>query len=294
MKSRNQVTIAFSAASASSAEPKERNFAGTDSHCSSVRSFERYTSREQSTETQTSGWAHSNAKRAFDFLIAAIVLVLTLPFIFLTAIAVSLTSRGPVLFRQRRVGKGGTTFSVWKFRTMRVDCAGGPSVTKVGDARLTPVGSFLRRFKLDELPQLVNVIRGEMSLVGPRPKLPHHETQILMYRPGITGAASLAFRKEEELLHSLPENVLDDYQVEVMMPVKRNLDNSYMRSSTLRSDLQIMMRTILGKGELIQQSDLFQFQHSLMSLNSALTGANAAFEAAGQRFEESNAAAEAA
>ncbi len=239
-------------------------------------------------------WAHSKGKRALDVFIALSLLVLTFPFVLLTAFGIKLTSRGPVFFRQRRVGWSGSTFYMWKFRTMRTDCVHGPLVTKVGDSRLTPIGNTLRRFKVDELPQLVNVIRGEMSLVGPRPKVPHHERQVLIYRPGITGAASLAFRKEEELLHHLPEDALDDYQVEVLMPLKRRLDESYMRSSTLRSDLKLMVRTILGKGELIQQHDLLQFQHSLLSLNSALKATNSALSAGAQIFEESKAVTNAA
>jgi lipopolysaccharide/colanic/teichoic acid biosynthesis glycosyltransferase len=205
------------------------------------------------------------------------VLLFLLPVILITALAVKLTSRGPVLFRQRRVGKGGTNFMMWKFRTMRADCEGGPSVTKVGDNRLTPIGVFLRRYKLDELPQLVNVIRGEMSLVGPRPKVPHHETQPLRYKPGVTGAASLAFRKEEELLHRLPDHSLDDFQVHVMMPLKRKLDDQYMRGASLLSDLSLMLRTVLGKGELVKEGDLLNFQESLVSLNSALSASAGSF-----------------
>lgn len=274
MNSREQVTTAFSGPAAS-----------TLGFYSPVSDFE--TDR---IPIQANEWASSDGKRAFDLLIAAVLMLISLPFTLLIAVSVKLTSRGPVLFRQERVGRGGTTFLMWKFRTMRTDLSGGPSVTKMGDVRFTPVGGFLRRFKLDELPQLVNVIRGQMSLVGPRPKVPHHETQTLRYRPGVTGAASLAFRREEELLHQVPESLLDDYQVRVMMPVKRRLDDSYMRRSTLRSDLQLMIKTVLGRGDLIQRSDLFQRHHSLTSLSSEWTGADASLGAAECRYEEANAA----
>jgi hypothetical protein len=125
--------------------------------------------------------------------------------------------------------------------------------------------------KLDELPQLVNVLRGDMSLVGARPKVPHHQTHLLWYRPGITGAATLAFRREEELLCLLPGHALDEYQVEVLMPLKRKLDDNYMRKATFASDLLLLFRTVLGKGELIVDSDLRKSQQSLLSLNSALS-----------------------
>jgi len=199
------------------------------------------------------------------------MIVLFSPVILFVALAVKLTSKGPVFFRQTRVGKANSNFLMWKFRTMRTDCAGGPCVTKVGDNRVTPVGAFLRRLKLDELPQLFNVIKGEMSLVGPRPKVPHHETQPLLYKPGVTGAASLAFREEEELLRHLPDRALDDYQVTVLMPIKRQLDNQYMLEATFASDLLLMLRTVLGRGDAIREVDLVHFQESLVTLSSALT-----------------------
>jgi len=206
----------------------------------------------------------------FDIIAAAGMLVLLLPAFLLVALAVKLSSKGPVFFRQTRAGKDSSQFLMWKFRTMRTECTGGPCVTKVGDNRVTPVGAFLRRFKLDELPQLINVLRGEMSLVGPRPKVPHHETQALQYRPGVTGAATLAFRAEEELLHHLPDQFLDAYQVKVLVPMKRRLDHQYMLAATFTSDLVLMLRTVLGGGASIQKTDLMRFQESLVTLGSAL------------------------
>jgi lipopolysaccharide/colanic/teichoic acid biosynthesis glycosyltransferase len=225
-------------------------------------------------------WSHSAGKRLFDIIATTMLLLLCSPVILIVALAVKLSSKGPVLFRQIRVGKDNSKFLMWKFRTMRTDCAGGPCVTKTGDNRVTPVGAFLRRFKLDELPQLFNVLRGEMSLVGPRPKVPHHETQILRYRPGVTGAASLAFREEEELLRHLPDHSLDDYQVKVLMPIKRQLDSEYMLRATLASDLILMLHTVLGRGYSIREVDLLHFQESLATLGSALS--------AGGKFTEIN------
>ena len=206
----------------------------------------------------------------FDMLGGSVLLLLLSPFILLAALAIKLTSPGPMLFRQLRVGSNGRNFLMWKLRTMRNDCSGGPSTTRAGDQRLTGIGIFLRRLKIDEFPQLVNVIRGEMSLVGSRPMLPHHETRTLRFRPGITGAASLAFRKEEQLLHRLPEHELDEYQVNVLMPLKRELDHAYMRRATLLSDISILIRTILGGGEQIEAFDARLFQKSLVSLDEAL------------------------
>ncbi|MBV9268287.1 MAG: sugar transferase, partial [Acidobacteriaceae bacterium] len=174
-------------------------------------------------------WSNSPFKRVFDFVFAFIAVVLFAPVMLMTALAVKLSSRGPILFKQTRVSKAGSQFTIYKFRSMRVERdAEGPCVTKAGDSRLTCIGGTLRRFKLDELPQLFNVLKGDMSIVGPRPKVPHHQTYELRFRPGITGAASLAFRNEEELLHRLPSEALDAYQVHVLMPLKATLDRRYM------------------------------------------------------------------
>jgi lipopolysaccharide/colanic/teichoic acid biosynthesis glycosyltransferase len=131
---------------------------------------------------------------------------------------------------------------------MRLHAAGsGPSVTTANDERLTALGRLLRRTKLDELPQLLNVARGDMSFVGPRPKVPHHQMYMLRVRPGITGAASLAFRNEEYMLHGIPPEGLDDLQVKVLMPKKRELDEAYMRTASLYSDLKLIFRTVSGR-----------------------------------------------
>ncbi len=223
-------------------------------------------------EGTSRGWSNSTSKRLFDVVVALLSLVILSPFLLLTAIAVKLSSRGALLFRQTRMGKGGRHFTIYKFRTMRQSADEiGPSVTKAGDNRLTPIGGMLRRLKLDELPQLVNVLRGDMSLVGARPKLPHHQRFALDHRPGITGAASLAFRNEEELLHRIAEEALDAYQVNVLMPLKTDLDNQYMWRATFFTDLRLLFNTALNRGSLIAEHDLLRFHQSLVSLNSALT-----------------------
>jgi lipopolysaccharide/colanic/teichoic acid biosynthesis glycosyltransferase len=120
----------------------------------------------------------------------------------------------------------------------------GPSVTKSGDPRVTRFGGFLRKYKLDELPQLVNVLRGDMSLIGPRPKLPHHEMMVNMpFRPGLTGAATLAFRCEEEMLQDIPEEELEAYNRRMINPLKAKIDWDYMSESTLLSDFEMLYRT---------------------------------------------------
>jgi lipopolysaccharide/colanic/teichoic acid biosynthesis glycosyltransferase len=211
----------------------------------------------------------------FDLSVAVVGLILLSPLFLLAAIAVKLSSPGAILFRQLRAGRGGRKFVILKFRTMRVSkVPGGPSVTTLGDDRLTAVGRIFRRLKIDELPQLINVIRGDMSLVGARPKVPHHQIHMLQHRPGITGAASLAFRKEEELLHGIPGHALDDYQIHVLMPLKQELDDRYMRSATFFSDLMLLFKTVAGRIEAINEAELRSFQHSLVSLNSALQTAS--------------------
>lgn len=231
------------------------------------------TARLNWTRDSTGNWSGSIQKRVFDFVSAGLALILLCPFLLLAALAVKLTSRGPVLFTQRRMGRAGQEFVIYKLRTMRVQSPGeGPSVTRKGDSRLTPAGAFLRRSKIDEIPQLFNVLKGDMSLVGARPKLPHHQTYALKYRPGITGAASLAFRNEEGLLNEVTHESLDEYQIHVMMPVKKHLDQAYMAHASFVSDIRILAATVLGRGDRLDCERLESFQHSLVSLGTALRG----------------------
>lgn len=205
----------------------------------------------------------------FDCAVAALALVLLSPLLLVVALAVRFSSPGPVLFRQTRMGRAGRSFEILKFRSMH-STRTGPAVTRVGDARLTPIGGFLRRAKLDELPQLVNVLRGDMSLVGPRPKMPHHQTYTLRVRPGVTGAASLAFRDEERFLHHVPEHALDACQISLLMPLKRELDDEYLANATFFSDLGVLWRTIAGSHRVADRERVGDLQVSLMSLSQAL------------------------
>lgn len=197
-----------------------------------------------------SPWCMSPFKRMMDLVLVAPVLLLLSPVLLVVALVVRLTSPGPVLFRQERTGLHRRTFTIYKFRTMYHDRAeDGPCVTKTGDPRLTPVGPFLRKYKLDELPQLFNVLRGDMSLVGPRPKLPQHEHLDMYYRPGVTGAATLAFAKEEEMLHGVPVHLLEEFHVTVVSPIKKMLDREYMERATPLSDLKMLVDTLFGRQE---------------------------------------------
>jgi len=197
-----------------------------------------------------SAWCSSTAKRIFDFVCAAILLVLVSPIMFLAAVAVKASSPGPVLFRQRRCGKDGNSFEVFKFRSMS-QTASGPGLTRAGDARVTRVGRILRKWKLDELPQLVNVLRGEMSLVGPRPDLAQyfdHSTrdvrQVLALRPGVTGWASIHFRNEEELLAQAGPEQLHQFYVRQVLPLKARLDLDYAERASFLSDFGVLLRTV--------------------------------------------------
>jgi lipopolysaccharide/colanic/teichoic acid biosynthesis glycosyltransferase len=195
---------------------------------------------------KASSWATSKQRRCFDFVIATFALLISLPVLALVGLAVCLSSPGPILFRQRRMGRSGREFTLYKFRSMRFEEGLGSKITVSGDSRITRVGSFLRRYKLDEIPQFWNVLNGDMSLVGPRPKLPHHEALRLTVRPGITGAATLAFRHEEELLLGIPEHALEAFYEVFIKPTKARLDFEYIRSATCQSDIRLLLSTIIS------------------------------------------------
>jgi len=166
----------------------------------------------------------------------------------IVAIAVRLTSAGPVFFRQQRVGNNGRRFTILKFRTMIYDAnAAYHAVTTDGNQPFTPLGPFLRRSKLDELPQIINVLCGDMSLVGPRPKMPEHAMGDFPCRPGITGAATIAFAREESLLDPIPEHELENFYHRVVLPAKRRLDAEYMSGATFLSDLKLILKSILRR-----------------------------------------------
>jgi lipopolysaccharide/colanic/teichoic acid biosynthesis glycosyltransferase len=191
------------------------------------------------------------AKRAFDLAVAALGLLLTAPLLASIAVAIKCDSAGPVLFRQDRVGRGGRIFRIHKFRTMVVDASTrGTSLTVGDDARITRVGRFLRRSKLDELPQLLDVLAGAMSLVGPRPELPQYvalypaalRDKVLRVRPGITDPVSLTFVDESALLARAPDPERE--YVEVILPRKLTAAAEYAEHATLVTDLKIITRTL--------------------------------------------------
>ena len=193
-------------------------------------------------------WSLSTHKRLFDILLSsAALLVFGLPMLLIAAF-IRLTSRGPAIFVQKRVGQGGRLFSIYKFRSMTVaEGRRGCGLTKSGDHRVTWVGKCLRRLKLDELPQFYNVLRGDMSIVGPRPKLPEFADDLtLAYRPGITGAASLAFCREEDILATVPADQVETFYHQRIKPLKASIDARYATNATFRSDLRIVFSTMFA------------------------------------------------
>jgi lipopolysaccharide/colanic/teichoic acid biosynthesis glycosyltransferase len=195
-------------------------------------------------EETLSSWSESGAKRLFDLVCALILLPLLIPVFLVIALAILVTSRGPVLFLQGRVGRYNRSFTILKFRTLEHREEGTHnSVTTAENQRFTLVGPFLRRWKLDELPQLLNVLMGDMSFVGPRPKLPEHQLGRLRCRPGLTGSATLAFSREEQVLTGLPHHRLDEYYHAIILPAKLRLDTEYMARATFLSDLKLIVNT---------------------------------------------------
>lgn len=192
------------------------------------------------------------AKRLFDLVVASALLVLLSPLLAAIALWVRLDSPGPVFFRQERVGRHGVPFRIHKFRTMRAaaDDAGGPQITVGDDARITRAGAFLRRRRLDELPQLLDVIAGSMSLVGPRPEVPRYvalyppalRETLLSVRPGVTDPASLAWEDEAAQLARAADPERE--YVEVVMPAKLALAARYVERATLWSDLGVIWRSL--------------------------------------------------
>lgn len=189
-------------------------------------------------------------KRLFDLVASIVGLILLFPLFLVVAAWIKLDSSGPVLYRAKRVGLDERPFYQYKFRSMIAHAENhGPAITAAGDGRITRAGHFLRKSKLDELPQLLNVVKGEMSLVGPRPEAPRYVTyytpeqrQVFQVRPGITSPASLAYRHEEELL-SGPD--WETVYRQVVLPAKLALDLEYLQRRTLRTDIALILRTIL-------------------------------------------------
>jgi lipopolysaccharide/colanic/teichoic acid biosynthesis glycosyltransferase len=189
-------------------------------------------------------------KRVFDLLASSVGLLLLFPLFVVLAMWVKLDSPGAVFFRQVRVGRNGVLFRIFKFRTMTEAASRGPLVTAAQDRRITRSGATLRRFKLDELPQLLNVLVGDMSLVGPRPEVPEYvalypsnvRAEVLSIRPGITDEAAIAFANESELL----EFASDPHQqyVNEILPRKLRMYQHYVQTRTFIGDLRIILRTL--------------------------------------------------
>ena len=189
--------------------------------------------------------------RVVDIIASSVGLVLLSPLLIVIALVVKFTSPGPVFYQAERVARHGRLFRLYKFRSMVADAGRhGPATTVAGDSRVTRVGRLLRHYKLDELPQLINVLKGEMSLVGPRPVDPRYVTYysdeqrlVLSVRPGITSPASLAYRNEETMLGG------DDWEekyVTQILPDKLAIELEYMRRRTLWTDVVIILRTIIA------------------------------------------------
>ena len=191
-------------------------------------------------------------KRALDVAVSSLGLLVLLPLFAFIGCLVKLTSAGGIFYRQTRIGRGGRRFKILKFRSMVVGGTDkGLKITVSGDSRVTSIGRVLRRYKLDEVPQLWNVLRGDMSLVGPRPELPIYvaayredQRQVLAVRPGITDPASLAYRREEEILakHKDPEQF---YRTQVL-PDKLARNLVYLQAISLKTDLRIIFETVLS------------------------------------------------
>jgi lipopolysaccharide/colanic/teichoic acid biosynthesis glycosyltransferase len=190
-------------------------------------------------------------KRIFDVTVSIVGLAALSPVLVVIAAAVAFGSPGPVFYRANRVGRNGVPFRLYKFRTMIADAdKRGPGITTATDNRITPIGRILRRTKLDELPQLINVVRGDMSIVGPRPEDPRYvayyttqQRQVLSVRPGITSAASVKFRNESELLTGVD---WERTYIETVMPEKLRIDLEYVQNTNLLHDLGIIARTVLA------------------------------------------------
>jgi lipopolysaccharide/colanic/teichoic acid biosynthesis glycosyltransferase len=186
--------------------------------------------------------------RAFDFAIALMLLLLASPFLLSIALAVRLQDGGPVLFRQERIGRHGKPFRLWKFRSMATG-RDGTAITAGGDRRVTPLGRLLRHYKLDELPQLWNVVRGDMSLIGPRPEVACFVDSadpvwqaVHSVRPGITDLATLVYREEERILAGFPDP--ERGYREAVLPAKLALNLQYLKRRSAARDLKLLALTV--------------------------------------------------
>jgi len=200
-------------------------------------------------------WTLSGSKRLFDVACAILLVTAAAPLMITLALVIKASSRGPFLFRQNRIGRNGEEFPVLKFRTMYSSTgdSSGALITRSGDCRVTRVGRWLRKWKLDELPQFFNVLRGDMSLVGHRPDmlkymqtLTGQDRNILSLRPGISSPASLKFRNEEQELAKVPAEEMEQFYISHLLPQKIRMDLDYAQRATLATDCRILLRTALS------------------------------------------------
>jgi lipopolysaccharide/colanic/teichoic acid biosynthesis glycosyltransferase len=214
------------------------------------REYHRMISQPLHLDMPCSNFEQQMLRRVFDTVCAFAGLAFLVPVFAIIALAIKLDDGGPVLYFQFRVGKGFRKFRLLKFRSMYSNCAEGSLLTAPHDTRVTRVGRFLRRYKLDELPQLVNVLKGEMQLVGVRPQVERfvdifrdEYEELLQTPPGITDPASLSFRNEEQLFH---ESSNEEQYTAKILPFKLEMSLKYSRTRTFFSDLEILFRTVLG------------------------------------------------
>ncbi|HIF9310835.1 TPA: sugar transferase [Photobacterium damselae] len=191
-------------------------------------------------------------KRFFDLIFSFVGILILWPFILIGWIAASISTRSNGFFIQKRIGLRGCEFNVIKLKTMTNTSHSVSSITALNESRITSVGRILRKSKLDELPQLFNVILGQMSFVGPRPdvagyadKLNGKDRDILLLRPGITGAATIYFKNEEELLNSVDDPKI--FNDNVIYPLKTKINLEYSYNATIKSDLDLIIQTVLNK-----------------------------------------------
>ncbi|MGG7058002.1 sugar transferase [Clostridium tertium] len=190
-------------------------------------------------------------KRIFDFLLSLFGIIILSPIFIIVSIAIKLDSKGRILFLQKRVGRYGKEFNIYKFRTMVTDAEKlGKQITVGKDNRITKVGAFLRKFKIDELPQLFNVLKGDMSLVGPRPEVPKYvalynkeQRKVLDIRPGITDMASLRYKDENDILGKVDNP--EEYYINVIMKDKLNLNLEYIEKSNVFFDIYLIIKTVI-------------------------------------------------
>nr|WP_229050291.1 sugar transferase [Fusobacterium sp. 1001295B_180824_G3] len=194
-------------------------------------------------------WSKKVLKRIFDITLSLFGLIILLPFMLIIAILIRVDSKGPIFFKQIRVTKDGREFKIFKYRTMKVGSDKYSQITVGKDNRITRIGSFLRKYKLDEIPQLINVLLGDMSLVGPRPEVPKYvalytdeQKEILKVRAGITDYASIEFSNENDLLAS--EKNPEKVYIEKIMPKKIELNKKYLSEISIITDIKIILLTI--------------------------------------------------